>query len=84
MNIEIHQPELETLIQERMASGRFRDVEDILLQALKCAEPTDEQFAIVKPQKSLKDVFAKARALLEGEELEIERDPSPGREIDLS
>ena len=32
MNIEIHQPELEAMIQQRMRTGRFRDVEDVLLQ----------------------------------------------------
>ena len=37
MNIEIHQPELEALIQQRMASGAFHDVEDALIYALKAA-----------------------------------------------
>ena len=35
MTIEIHKPELEALIQERMKSGTFQNVEDVLLQALK-------------------------------------------------
>ncbi|MDQ2711241.1 MAG: hypothetical protein M3Y24_03215 [Acidobacteriota bacterium] len=35
MTIEIHQPELEALIQQRMESGAFRNVEDVLIQALK-------------------------------------------------
>jgi hypothetical protein len=34
MNIEIHKPELEVLIHERMKSGAFATVEDVLLQAL--------------------------------------------------
>ena len=35
MHIEIHQPELEFLIQQRLASGSFEDVEQVLLHALK-------------------------------------------------
>jgi len=35
MTIEIHRPDLEALILERMESGRFQDVEELLLQAIK-------------------------------------------------
>jgi hypothetical protein len=42
MTIEIHRPELEALILERMKSGAFRDVEDVLMQALKSAPPPAE------------------------------------------
>jgi hypothetical protein len=34
MTIEIHRPELEALIIERMKTGVFEDVEDVLMQAL--------------------------------------------------
>ena len=34
MTIEIRQPELEALIKERMKTGRFQSVEDVLIQAL--------------------------------------------------
>jgi hypothetical protein len=34
MTIEIHQPELEGLIRQRMESGAFRSVEDFLMHAL--------------------------------------------------
>jgi hypothetical protein len=37
MTIEIRQPELEALIQQRMDTGAFSDVEDVLLQALKAS-----------------------------------------------
>jgi len=37
MTIEIHRPELEALIIERMKSGGFADVEDVIMQALKSA-----------------------------------------------
>lgn len=35
MTIEIQKPELEALIRERMKSGGFQNVEDVLLEALK-------------------------------------------------
>jgi hypothetical protein len=35
MMIEIQRPELEALIHERMMSGAYHDVEDVLIQALK-------------------------------------------------
>jgi hypothetical protein len=34
MTIEIHKPELEALIMERMKVGGFQNVEDALMQAL--------------------------------------------------
>ena len=35
MTIEIHKPELEALINERLRSGAYEDVEDVLMQALR-------------------------------------------------
>lgn len=80
MTIKVHQPELEALIQQRMATGRFRDVEDVLLDALRAAEDT----SVIGSQLGLYDVLSQARVLLDGEELDLTRDPSPGRLIDLS
>jgi hypothetical protein len=37
MIIEIHKPELESLVLERMATGAFQNVEDVLMHALKSA-----------------------------------------------
>lgn len=34
MNIEIHQPEVEALIQHRLTAGGFDTIEEVLLQAL--------------------------------------------------
>jgi len=34
LTIEIHKPELQALIRERMKTGGFHDVEDALIQAL--------------------------------------------------
>jgi hypothetical protein len=39
MTIEIRQPEVEALIRERMAAGRFATAEDALRQALEAAPP---------------------------------------------
>jgi hypothetical protein len=44
MIIEIHKPELENLIRERMESGGFQDLEDVLMRALKSSS-TGEQAA---------------------------------------
>jgi len=37
MIVEIHQPEIERLIEQRMASGAFHDVEEVLPHALTAA-----------------------------------------------
>jgi hypothetical protein len=39
MTIEIHKPELEALINERLRSGEFEGVEDVLMQALQGSAP---------------------------------------------
>ena len=38
MVIEIRSPELEALIRERMSSGAFRDIEEVILQALRSSD----------------------------------------------
>jgi hypothetical protein len=43
MTIEIQRPELEALIHERMKSGAFQNVEDVLMQALKASPAPDER-----------------------------------------
>lgn len=45
MTIEVHKPELEALILQRMKSGEFQDVEDALLQALKASPMVAESGA---------------------------------------
>jgi hypothetical protein len=39
MTIEIHRPELEALIMDRMKAGAFQTVEEVIMQALKTAPP---------------------------------------------
>jgi hypothetical protein len=82
MTIEIQEPELEALIQQRMASGQFQDVEDVLIQALKSSPPLTRHKEKLIHQESLEEMFAKARGL--ADDLDITRDRSPGRIVDLS
>jgi len=87
MTIEIHQPELEALIQQRMASGAFHDVEEVLIYALKSAPPPNRAAQGQESEReTLEEMFAKARGLLTEEEAAtlFIRDPSPGRSVDLS
>ncbi len=79
MTIEIHKPELEALIQERMASGRFLDLEDALMQAF---EALPAAIGPAAPKRSVEEVFAMVRGL--ADDLEIPRDPSPPRQVDFS
>ena len=84
MTIEIHQPELEALIQQRMATGRFQNVEDVLLSALKSSPAEDFAPPAQVSAMTLEQVFAKAREILDGEELDFSRNRSYGRPVDLS
>jgi hypothetical protein len=83
MSVEIHQPEIEALIQQRMASGAFQDVEEVLLQALKSA-PLPPMRTPKPFGKTLVEAFEEARRISGGVELDITRDPSPGRPVNLS
>ena len=86
MTIEIHRPELEALIRERMKSGSFQNVEDVLMQALKSsALPTE---TLTKPKwrrpegrKSLAQLFAESP--FKGLDLDFARDPDHGRDLEL-
>jgi len=69
MTIEIHTPELEALIMQRMKSGGFLTVEEVLLQALKTPMPTAEQ--------------AGKTATRTGADLIAALQASPYREIDI-
>ncbi len=52
MTIEIQRPELEALINERMKTGAFENVEDVLMEALKASTPPDEKDAVRSDEKS--------------------------------
>jgi hypothetical protein len=43
MTIQITRPEVEALIETRLKSGKFRDAEDVILQALQSSETESPQ-----------------------------------------
>ena len=69
MTIEIRRPELEALILERMKSGGFHNVEDVLMQALKTS-PQEDQAGKPREKRTGADLIAAVQA-------------SPYREIEI-
>jgi hypothetical protein len=68
MSVIIHQPEIEALIQQRMATGVFPNVEAVLLHALKSSPmPDDEK----QPKQNFADFIMESP--LRGSGIEIER-----------
>ena len=83
MTIEIHQPKLEALIQERMASGRFRSVEEVLLQALEAA-PFSATLPGVSRKRTGADLVAAMQAMPYPEvDIEPSRPHLPVRDVTL-
>jgi len=83
MTIEIHQPELEALIQKRMASGRFATIEDALLEALQPNRPevAQDEGAPKPPKKSFTQFMMESP--LWGSEIEFERNKDVPRIIEF-
>jgi hypothetical protein len=77
MTIEIHKPELEALILERMAGGA--DVEDLLLSALK--SPAEPVARPAKPRRNLVDILSEPP--FGGSNLDLERQKDYPRPVDL-
>jgi hypothetical protein len=73
MTIEIHKPELEALILERMHAGAFASIEDTLMQALESSP---------LPPKA-DDQSAHAASSFTGADLVAAMQLSPYKEIDL-
>jgi hypothetical protein len=86
MTIEIHQPELEALIEQRLQSGAFHNVEDVLLHALRTSDPLSIPNSQVSGAKNLVELFEPIRGLLPDEEVDVmfARNRSPSRPVDLS
>jgi hypothetical protein len=84
MTIEIHRPELEVLIRERMKIGGG-DIEDVLMQALKSLPPAAEKdggFSDEKPAATGADLVAAMQASPYKEiELEPTRGGMPVRDV---
>jgi hypothetical protein len=73
MTIEIHKPELEALIRERMKRGAFQNIEDALMQALQSSPPPMESNAGRSEEGSAPT----------GADLVAAMQASPYKEIDL-
>ncbi len=74
MIMEIHKPELESIIRERMASGKFQNVEDILMQALQASPADDKPQAPRKPKQSLGQFLLESPLRESGLKMERQRD----------
>jgi hypothetical protein len=83
MTIEIHRPELEALIRERMNNGGFHDVEDAIMQALRSAPAPEPPHR--RSGQELIDACAKVRGLLTNEEVDtlFSRTHSFSRPVDF-
>ena len=84
MMIEIQKPEVEALLLERMKSGEFQSVEDVILQALQSLSDARRSTSPGKRpdgRKSLAALFADSP--FRGLELDFERNPDCGRDIAL-
>jgi hypothetical protein len=78
VTIEIRNSELERLIEERLNGAR--DVEDVLLDALRATRPPDAGEPPAAPQSLVE--FLRSSPLV-GLEIDLERDSDTGRDIDL-
>jgi len=83
VTLEIHRPELEALIHERMASGAFRDLDELLTKALGALK---EQGAPDVKKRSFVELFRPVRGLLTDEEIDwlFSRNRSAARPLDLA
>jgi Arc/MetJ-type ribon-helix-helix transcriptional regulator len=83
MTIEIHRPELETLIRERMNSGAFQNAEDVILQALRSAPAVEPPHR--RTGQELIDICAKVCGFLTDEEVDtlFSRTHSFSRPVDF-
>jgi hypothetical protein len=58
MTIEIHKPKLEALIMERMKTGGFHSVEDVLMRALEASPAPREEPAAPAKNRTGADLIA--------------------------
>ena len=78
MIIEIHKSELEDLIRERMATGEFRDVEDVLFHALRSSAKSESVASTEKGKLPLGQFLLASPLRDSGLKLERQRDyPRP-------
>ena len=56
MTIEIHRPELEALLLERMKAGAFQNVADVIMQALEAAPAPEPKPDVARPLQTAEDI----------------------------
>lgn len=78
MTIQITQPEVEAIIQQRLETGSFKDAEDVILHALRSSPNAAGSPA---HQGNIVDLFAKVRGM--ADDLDFSRNPSIGRPVDI-
>ena len=83
MTIEIHRPELEALLLERMETGAFRSVEDVIMQALETAPVPGTKPATAEKRTGADLIAAIQRSPCRELELEPERYRMPVRDVAL-
>ncbi len=66
MTIEIHQQELESLIQERLKTGEFQSVEQLLMNALKALSESKSKG---EKQKTRAEAIAHIKSSRKGNKL---------------
>ena len=60
MTIEIHRPELEALLRERMKSGAFESIEEVIMQALEAAPVPEPQPPAGRPMQHIADFIVES------------------------
>jgi hypothetical protein len=77
VTIEITNPEVEVLINQRLQTGRYDDAEAVILEALRL--PPASTIESDQPVQDIEQLFAPLRGL----KIDFTRNPSTGRPIDL-
>jgi Arc/MetJ-type ribon-helix-helix transcriptional regulator len=75
-------PEDEKLIQEKLRSGAFRSVEEVIHRALVCLPTPETSSQPRAPRKNLADFLMESP--FAGSELDLERQKDYPRPVDLS
>jgi hypothetical protein len=83
MTIEIHRPELEALLMERMRAGAFQNFEDAILHALETAPAPEARPAPDKRRTGADLIAAIQRSPHREHEIEAERYRMPVRDVAL-
>ena len=85
MTIEIHRPEVEALIRQRLQSGAFRDAEDVIMQALRssgsAAADATSKSKMPVIRKNLVELCDPVRGL--ADDIDFSRNSPVARPLDL-